>query len=57
VDLRPPKKVECCECGKPRERMRPVTRLADGWICYVCPQCWKLYDYGSFFFKIPEPVN
>lgn len=52
-----PKKVECCECGKQRERCRPVIRHANGWIDYCCPQCWKQYGYKDFFFTIPEALS
>jgi hypothetical protein len=51
------KKLRCCECDKVRDRMRPVTKHVDGWIDYVCPNCWKQFDYADFFFQIPATVN
>lgn len=56
MDLRP-KRVICCECHQQLERMRPVVRQSDGWIDYVCPRCWRQYDFPAFFFTIPQTVN
>jgi hypothetical protein len=52
-----PKRVTCSDCGRLRERMRKILCQQDGWIQYVCPECWKLYDYIDFFFTLPKPVN
>ena len=42
------KRVICYECGNKREPKRPVVRHADGTIDFVCPQCWKKFDYAEF---------
>jgi len=40
------RKVPCTDCGRKREAERPVVRLVDGTILFVCRQCWKaLYWY------------
>lgn len=45
----------CCECGRNRERGRRALCDTEGYIHFVCPQCWKELDYIDFFFKVPKP--
>lgn len=40
------RKVQCCECERKREPHRPIARLLDGTVTFVCRQCWQaLYWY------------
>lgn len=42
------KKVRCVECDRKREPERPVARLIDGSITFVCRQCWRaMYWYDG----------
>ena len=50
------KKVRCCECERMREPHRPVTKLVDGTILFICHACWKdrySYDRGSWYLWVP----
>lgn len=42
------RKVRCDDCGRRREPHRPVKRNADSSVAFVCRQCWRDREYGTF---------
>lgn len=47
-------KVDCCECGRDREPYRPIARLVDGTVTFICRQCWKALEYAG---RVTDPGN
>lgn len=40
--------VGCDDCGKKRERCRPVMQLVSGVLIFICPQCWRELEYDLY---------
>lgn len=45
------KREVCWECGKERERCKAATVNRHGDVEWICPQCWREWDYDRYLYE------